>query len=97
MSSYISIISLNHFIIYIIIGYIVRDQYMIVFLCSILWEIFDTYVSHTESVKLWMQTHMYRTPEYWKEENKNKIGDLIVNMVGYHVGNLIGHNVALKV
>ena len=74
------------FIFLIIIGFLIKDRYLLILLCSILWEIFEIIISNYKYTREFMLKYWIKK-ELWDETFINKFGDLIINMLGYYVGN----------
>ena len=83
--------SLLHFFNFMILGIFFKDKYFIAFILGILWEIFEYIIvtaSFTRNILL-KYFHESKYRKLWDENLDNKITDLIINMIGYYVGNNI--------
>ena len=77
---------INHFLIYFILGYLIPNNYLLCIILSILWELFEYFMttwdtSYNLLIKYWP------IPEYyWNEKFEHKIMDIFVNLLGYYFG-----------
>ena len=85
----IDILSLNHFLIYFSLGIFLKNQYKLIILLSLLWEIFEYIISHINYTKKILINYCFVPEKYWNEPLNNKIVDIIINIIGYFFGNLI--------
>jgi hypothetical protein len=86
---FVDIMSINHFALYFGFGALFPGRYMLAFAMSLLWEVFEIALV-TNPVLYDLMTKHWIVPErYWNEPAKNKITDVALNMLGYHVGTLV--------
>jgi hypothetical protein len=83
------VLSVNHFLIYFIAGLFFKNQYMLFFIISLVWEIFEYMISHTERARQFVIKYWFVPEKYWNEHYTNKVLDVIINMTGYYIGNAI--------
>ena len=85
----IDVLSVGHFTFFFILGIFVKDKYKGALLLGILWEIFEIFISHNQTIKNFIVENWVVPEYYWNDTFSNKITDIIFNMIGYHIGNLI--------
>jgi hypothetical protein len=86
----IDMMGIIHFLIYLFFGILIKNKYKLVFILSILWEVFEYIVANIEFTKNLLVTYWPINIKYWNETNVfNKLFDLIFNMMGYYIGNQI--------
>ena len=85
----IDILSIGHFLTFFIFGIFVKNKYKGALLLGILWEIFEIIISHNKLIKNFILENWVIPEYYWNDTFSHKITDIIINMIGYHVGNLI--------
>jgi len=91
MNKLLDIASFLHFINFVIIGILFKDHYIYAFILGVLWELFEKYLVNIGYVKNKLLNNMF-TQKYqylWDENINNQIMDLIINMIGYYIGNKI--------
>ena len=91
MNKLFDIASFLHFINFVIIGILFKDHYIYAFILGVLWEIFEKYFVNIGYVKNKLLNNIF-TKKYqylWDENINNQIIDLIINMIGYYIGNKI--------
>ncbi len=88
-SKTIDILTLNHLLLYVIIGYVYPNSYYLALLLSILWEIFERYIVYNKKLYMFVKKYWFVPEKYWNEININSIIDIFVNMVGYYIGSNI--------
>jgi hypothetical protein len=86
----IDILSLIHFIQYIVFGIFLKDNYILALLIGILWEIYEYFVTTHPYTKQLLIRYWPIPQRYWDERNiNNKYADIMINMLGYYIGNQI--------
>jgi len=85
----IDIMSINHFLIYFILGLFYKKQYKIILILSVLCELFEYIISHIDFTKKILIKYWFVPEKYWNEPCSNKIYDIIINIIGYSIGNTI--------
>ena len=85
----IDILSLNHFLIYFSFGLFFKNQYKLIILLSILWEIFEYIISHIDYTRNFLIKYWFVPEKYWNEPLYNKLYDILINMLGYIIGNIM--------
>lgn len=81
--------TLNHFLIYIIIGIVFPNNYLLCFIISILWEIFEYLITYWNSTYKLLIKYWAIPEKYWNEKHEHKIIDIFVNFFGFYVGSNI--------
>ena len=77
-----------HVINNIIIGLYLKNQYLLVFLVGLLWEILEYGIVNTPFLmKIILKYYPVKIEKL--EDCANKFFDLIFNMIGYYIGNKI--------
>lgn len=84
------ILSIIHFTYYYILGLYVKNNYTIALIFSILWEIFEYLITKCSITRNLLIKYWFVPQEIWDEDifNRNRLSDLIFNMLGYHFGNI---------
>lgn len=82
----------NHFLIWVIIGILFPEKYLLAIFVGILWEIFEAGIVHIKPYYELTKKYWIIPERYWNETNTNKIFDLIFNMIGYYIGGIIRNN-----
>ena len=85
----IDVLSLGHFLTFFTLGIFVKDKYKGAFLLGILWEVFEIINSQNQTIKNFILENWVIPEYYWNDTFSHKITDIIINMIGYHIGNLI--------
>jgi len=62
-----------------ILGKIMKDNYIIAFLLGLLWEVLEYIVIN--------QKKILQYDKIWNETLENKKMDIVLNVIGYHIGN----------
>jgi hypothetical protein len=91
-SKNIDLMTIVHFMLYIIFGYIYPNNYIIAFLIGILWEIFERIIVSNKVLYNLVKKYWIIPEVYWNENIVNTISDKVINMLGYLVGNIITYN-----
>ena len=81
--------TINHFIIWFIIGTIVPNKYVLALALGILWELFEQFVVFYKPLYAFVKKHWFVPEQYWNERPVNIITDLFVNLLGYYMGSKI--------
>ena len=88
-STTIDIFTLNHIILWIIIGYIYPNKYYLALFLGILWELFERFIIYNKPLYFFVKKYWPVPEKYWNEINKNSFIDIFVNMIGYYIGSNI--------
>ena len=89
MNNCVDILSLSHFIFFLIFGLYVKNRYILAFLLGIVWEIFEYLVVNNDYIKPLLIKYWFIPQKYWEEKYViNRVTDLIFNILGYYGGNL---------
>ena len=82
------LMSIIHFLVFIIFGLIFKNEYNTALLIGVLWEIIEYYITNEEYTKKLLKKYWPISSYYWNEKNiSNKIFDIVFNMSGYYIGN----------
>jgi len=92
ISQNLDIMTINHFIIWLIIGYLFPNRYILVFILSITWEILERLVVISQPLYKIFKKYWFVPEIYWNENPINSIIDICVNMLGYWVGSKLHTN-----
>tara|TARA_B100000029_G_C17228156_1_gene834339 strand:- start:21 stop:284 length:264 start_codon:yes stop_codon:yes gene_type:complete len=84
----IDILSLNHFVFFVAVGVFIKNKYQLVLIVGILWEIFETMITSIPFTRNLVIKYWFVPQKYWDEHLDNKIMDIIINLFGYHIGNI---------
>ena len=88
MKNFIDIASFLHFFNFMILGICFKRNYAFAFMLGLVWEIIE--VDIVQSKPFTYVTRNYSRYSYlWNETYENKTMDLIINMIGYYIGNHI--------
>jgi hypothetical protein len=85
----IDVLSINHFLIYFILGLFLKNQYKLIIILSLVWELFEYTISHINYTRQFLINYWFIPEKYWNEPFTNKIYDIIINIIGYYIGNMI--------
>ena len=86
---YINIFTFVHFILWFMIGIVFPNQYGLVVLLSILWEILEGYSAQHPILHSLLEKHWIIPEKYWNEGMGNKITDIFANLAGYYTASNI--------
>ena len=81
--------SVDHFIFFTFLGYFFPETFWSSLFIGILWEIIEYIIANNEFTRRILLNYWIIPEKYWNETIQNKLVDLCVNMIGYHIGNLI--------
>jgi hypothetical protein len=82
----VDIMTINHFIIWLVLGYLFPNLYIIAFILSIIWELFERFIVTNQTLYKFIKKYWFVPERYWNEKSKNSIIDIIINMIGYWIG-----------
>ena len=85
----LDILSVGHFIFFLVLGIFVKNKYKGALLLGILWEIFEYIISHNKTIQRFILENWVIPEMYWNDTFSHKITDIIINMIGYYIGNKI--------
>lgn len=88
-STTFDIFTINHLILWTVIGYLYPNKYYLALFLGILWELFERYVVYNKKLYYFVKKYWPVPEKYWNEINKNSIVDIFVNMIGYYIGSNI--------
>tara|TARA_B100001287_G_scaffold276424_1_gene287197 strand:- start:1995 stop:2291 length:297 start_codon:yes stop_codon:yes gene_type:complete len=83
--------SVVHFFGWFVIGIFVKRKYILVFILGLLWELFEYYVTRENETTIKLLEKYWPVPKRLYEERNimNKVMDMILNMSGYYLGNIM--------
>lgn len=87
--SLIDLMSISHFLTFFILGIFVKNKYKGALLLGIIWEIFEYIISNNIKIKKFIIENWFVPEKYWNDTFQHKCMDISINMIGYHIGNLI--------
>jgi hypothetical protein len=85
-STTIDLFTLNHILLWLVVGFFYPSNYYLVLFLGILWELFERYIVYNKKLYYLVKTYWPVPEKYWNEINKNSFIDICVNMVGYYIG-----------
>ena len=85
-STTFDLFTLNHLILWIIIGYFFPNKYYLALFLGIVWELFERYVVYDKTIYNCVKKNWPVPEKYWNEINTNSFVDICVNMLGYYIG-----------
>ena len=91
-SKNIDLMTIVHFMLYFIFGYIYPNNYILALLIGVLWEIFERIIVSNKILYNLVKKYWFIPEVYWNENIVNTLSDKIINMLGYIVGNIIKQN-----
>ena len=78
-----------HLFNFMVIGYLIPDQYLFAFCIGILWEVIESQAIQHPTIRHFLETYASSVSHLWKETLHNKYYDLLVNMIGYYLGSTL--------
>lgn len=90
LSKPFDVMIINHFILYFIFGYYYPNNYILVLILSILWELFEIFVTSWDYTYSILKEKWVVPERYWNEKPLHKVFDILVNLLGYTVGSYYG-------
>jgi hypothetical protein len=88
---------ISHFLFYVVIGIIYPNQYLLAFMLSIVWELFEILIVTNDTLYNLTSKYWIIPEVYWNETLANKGIDIICNMTGYALGSMINKNYKIKI
>lgn len=83
----LDILSIFHFLIYFIIGLYFKGYYKLILFIGVLWELFEKCLASNKKIRKLM-IQIWPIPiRYWNDSLKHSVVDIIINMIGYYIGN----------
>ncbi len=76
----INIYSLYHLLLYLYLGFFFPNRYLQSIIIGVSWEVLEIIL-----------TILLKTTIYYKESLINRIIDIIINIIGYYLGNVLSH------
>jgi hypothetical protein len=85
-SKLLDLMIINHFIIYFILGYFIPHNYLLCIIISILWEVFEYFITYWDVSYNLLIKYWPISERHWNEKLEHKIMDILVNLLGYYFG-----------
>jgi hypothetical protein len=89
---HIDLLSLTHFFLWFFFGLFIKNEYKLVLILGVLWELFERLLISNKQIVNLLKKYWFVPYKYWytneKDIHKN-ISDLVINMIGYYIGNQI--------
>jgi hypothetical protein len=85
-SNAINIHSISHLLFYMIFGYFFPNKWIIAIIMSFTWEIYEFILN----------IYINSYSSYGTEKLINRIADIIINLLGYYLGNLINQIIKIS-
>jgi len=85
----VDILSVQHFMIFFFLGVYWKKKYRAALFLGIFWEILEYLMITNEPTRSFILDNWFVPEKYIHDTLKHSITDIIVNMIGYHIGNLI--------
>jgi len=82
---YLNLFTFVHFILWFTIGTLYPNQYFVVFVLSIIWEVVEGYGARNPILHSMLKKYWFVPEKYWNEGIGNKIIDVVVNLIGYYI------------
>lgn len=92
-NSIIDVMSLNHFLIYTLLGLLFPHKWILAISVMILWETFEVFLVKTPWAYELMKKYWIVPEIYWNENAVNKASDIVFNMCGYAFGNMLAYRI----
>ena len=83
------VMSINHFLIWMIIGILIPNKYALVLVLSILWELYEQLLVNIPILYKLTKKYWFVPEYYWNEHISNQLLDIGINMAGYFVGSFL--------
>ena len=77
----------NHFVLFAALGYKFPEYFYTLQLLGILWELFEYYIANNQQIKKTLYQLWPIPKKYWCDTFEHSMIDILVNMIGYYVGN----------
>ena len=85
----IDLLSIFHFLFYFCIGLFYKNKYLLILIIGILWEIFEKFIITNDFTKELLIKYWFIPELYINDTLEHSITDIIINMIGYTIGNQI--------
>ena len=85
-----------HFFTFFSLGVFWKNQYLGALFFGILWEIVEYIMANNDFTRKILLNYWIIPEQYWNETIDNQLMDLFVNMIGYHIGNIILFKIKLS-
>lgn len=81
--------SFTHLFNFMILGILFPNNYIAAFILGLAWEFLEECITKKEFSRNLLVQHLNDYKNIWGESNKNKLMDIVLNMIGYYIGNRI--------
>jgi hypothetical protein len=88
LSNAVNIFSVNHLVLWFVIGYIFPHQYLLLIVVSLAWELLETVIVHQPVLYNLTKTYWFVPEKYWNETIENKCTDILFNTIGFYLGSI---------
>ena len=85
----IDILSVQHFMIFFFLGVYWKNKYKAALFLGVLWEILEYLMITNEPTRSFILDNWFVPEKYIHDTLEHIITDIIINMIGYYIGNLI--------
>ena len=89
LNQLLDITSFAHVFNFMILGLLFPSNYIGAFILGIVWELFEECITKKQVSRDLIVQHFKDYQYLWDETKKNKVMDLVLNMIGYYLGNKI--------
>ena len=83
----LDLMSVTHFLIYFFVGIVFKNNYLLIFYISIIWEIFEFTLIYNKYTYQLLKRYWFVPEKYWNENIYNSLSDIVINLFGYFIGN----------
>jgi hypothetical protein len=96
MNKPLDLMTISHFMIYVVIGLFFPYQWTPALVIMVLWELFEILISKVLALKQIVLKYWFVPERYWNEKWINKTFDIIFNIAGFIVGSYIAQKIKSK-
>ena len=84
---HLDLLSIVHFAIYFTIGLYLKGHYGLILVIGVLWELFEYFIANNPQINKILCKFWPIPKKYWSDSFEHSMVDLLINMIGYYVGN----------
>jgi hypothetical protein len=92
MNKPLDLMSIIHFLLYLIFGFFFPYKWIPALIIMVLWELFEILIVKVSAFKQIVLKYWFVPEQYWNETWINKVYDIIFNIAGFIVGSYIAKN-----